>query len=162
MTTQDTFEFALSSPIKIQSVKDGKNQFINQGIIYLTAPTQKQMRGSLKLRQSFMRSFNSFLSLANNKNSKQDTIEDKEDKEDKAQDNLIPVKEIITILNFGDQDLEGFYNIFYDFIESNNVVFVDKSLNNVFNSNYLDKLSFKDYELLAATYIQVFFTQYWV
>jgi len=53
MTTKDICKFTLSSPIKVQSVIDGKNQFIDQDIIYLKAPSQRQMRASLKLRQVF-------------------------------------------------------------------------------------------------------------
>ena len=163
--TQDIVEFKLTRPIKVQAQEDGKNIFKDIETLYMQAPSQKQMRSSLKLRQNFMKTFNSFLNIANDKNSKKDNREQEqtvEDKEDKLEDGLLPVKEIITILNFGDQDLEEFYNICYDFVLSNNLVFADKSLMNAFNSNDLDKLSFKDYEFLAATYIQVFFTQYWV
>jgi len=52
--------------------------------------------------------------------------------------------------------------MFYNFVEYNNVLFIDESATQILQASDIDsKLSFKDYELLAATYIQIFFTQYW-
>jgi len=165
MTTKDICKFTLSSPIKVQSVIDGENQFIDQDIIYLKAPSQIQMRASLKLRQSFLSSFNHFLSIASSKQEKQNTQDQviSDEQESKEQESeLIPVKEIITILNFGGEDIEEFYKMFYNFVEYNNVLFIDESATQILQASDIDsKLSFKDYELLAATYIQIFFTQYW-
>ena len=154
MTIQDTFEFSLSSPIKIQGVKDGKNQFIEQDILYLTAPSQKQMRETLNLKQSFLKSI---FGMA--RSFSKDEVNNKLNKE--QSDSKFDAKGIIAALNLGSDRITDFYSEFESYLTSG-VAFVNKSLDNRINSQHIELLSIDDFEQLVAKYIEVFFIQSWM
>jgi hypothetical protein len=152
--TQDIVEFKLTTPIKIQAQEDGKNIFKDIKTLYMQAPSQKQMRRTINLKQNFLQSIFGMAKSFSQEEANKNLNTEESDKQFDA-------KGILAAINLGSDNIEKFYNDFEKYLISG-VVFLDDSLEQKITSSYIEAMELEDFELMVAKYIEVFFIQSWM
>jgi len=158
---QDLKEFItvqIDSPIKCQVNIDGKNQFADIDTIYLKAFNVKEHKNiTLPLRNQYKRMRLSTMSLLKDLVDKNPdaNIEDVKEDEQKTIDGGI---ELLSL--FDGDELALFYDKFQKFLCAN-IAFKDELYKNPLSAVDFTLLDINDLEKIIASYIVVFFTQYW-
>ena len=158
---QDLKEFItvqIDSPIKCQVNIDGKNSFADIDTIYLKAFNVKEHKNiTLPLRNKYKRMRVSTVSLFkglvdSNRDVQVEQVQDSEE------DVINGVIEMLSL--FDGDDLASFYKSFKEFL-CYSIAYKDEAYKNPLNSVDLESLDINDLEKVIASYIVVFFTQYW-
>ncbi len=160
MQNQDSFEFQLSTPIKIHGVVNGKNDFIDCETLYLQGPTFKHSSHTIKLKKLFIEALFSMTQNHNKDELKQEL--DSEENSDDSNDSGYDVKAILLILfSAKGFDITDFFNKFSDFLCSG-ICFKDSDYSKRIKPTELEKISFSDREKLIGEYIEFFFIVSWM
>jgi hypothetical protein len=146
----DKITFDLQNPINVQSLVDGKNQFVEINKIYLKAPSYKDKDKTLVLKKKFIEAI--FVMTA--------TIK-KQEAQEQIGDNKLEAKAIKAILFASkDFDIVSYFESFSNLLLK--VAFKDEDMNQPLNSLDIQKISENDFEELLAKYLEVFFIVSWM
>lgn len=144
MDSKSEFQYTLSQSIKYHS-KDGNEQ--DAFSLTVTAPSSRDRKHTIKIKQSFFRAITSIKS------------NDSEKKESSGESANIKGHEALMILMMSDQDMEKIYEAFRLILISGSCKLEDGT---DFTNVLYEKIQDSDIDNLLADYLEFFFLSFWM
>lgn len=155
---QDTFEFKLSTPLKVQGQVKGENKFLDISVLHLRCFNKKDHRNiTVRLRNKFKRMMIGNLALieglGNDKSNKNSS------KESEGTLDATGIRQGLSMCN--DDELIEFHDKFTEFLVQD-ICFKDEDFKKKITPLEILDLDLDDLEGLISKYIEVFFISLWM